>query len=305
MPHCSTKNRRNFMGSRKKTIFWEKYLLSLSFLAILFSNVAYCATYYVDNSGSPTCSNSLPYGTEANPWCTINYGITHISGGDNLYVKAATYHEDVYIAGPAGSVNKDTLIKAYPDVIIYGSGVGSGRVKIANTSHITFDGFAMTNFNQGLFVESASYITVQNCSVYNVGQEGIHIKLNSSYVTIQNCTIHDTRAWQYNGEGIYVGTAATQTPLDNTHHINIRNNTIYNTNDECIELKPGTHDSIIEGNTMYNCLTDPGITQTWWGSIEVNEAVNTNQHWDSNPNHIIQYLRQTGNEIGARHSIAK
>jgi len=293
------------MGSRKKTIFWEKYLLSLSFLAILFSNIAYCATYYVDNSGSPTCSNSLPYGTEANPWCTINYGITHISGGDNLYVKAATYHEDVYIAGPAGSVNKDTLIKAYPDVIIYGSGVGSGRVKIANTSHITFDGFAMTNFNQGLFVESASYITVQNCSVYNVGQEGIHIKLNSSYVTIQNCTIHDTRAWQYNGEGIYVGTAATQTPLDNTHHIKLRNNTIYNINDECIELKSGTHDSIIEGNTMYNCLTDPGITQTWWGSIEVNEAVNTNQHWDSNPNHIIQYLRQTGNEIGARHSIAK
>jgi parallel beta-helix repeat protein len=266
----------------------QKNLLSLSFAAILFANVAYCATYYVDNSGSPTCSNSSSYGTEANPWCTITYGIAHISGGDNLYVKAGTYHEDVYIAGPAGDVNKDTLIKAYPGVTLYGSGVDSGRVMLTNTSHITLDGFAITNFNQGLFVVSASYITVQNCSVYNVGQEGIHIKFDSSYVTVQNCTIHDTRAWKYNGEGIYVGTASSQTPLDNTHHVTIRNNIIYNTNDECIELKPGTHDSIIEGNILYNCLTDPDITQTWWGSIEVNPAVNTNQHWNSNPNHIVR-----------------
>ena len=276
------------MESQKKTTFWEKYLLLLSFGAILFSNVAYCATYYVDNSGSPACSNSSSYGTEANPWCTITYGIAHINGGDNLYVKAGIYREDVYIAGPAGSVNKDTLIKAYPGVTIYGSGVDSGRVMLVNTSHITLDGFAITNFNQGLFVVSASHITVQNCLVYNVGQEGIHIKFDSSYVTVQNCTIHDTRAWQYNGEGIYVGTASSQTPLDNTHHITIRNNTIYNTNDECIELKPGTHDSIIEGNTIYNCLTDPGIPQTWWGSIDVNQAVNNNQHWNLNPNHIIR-----------------
>jgi len=250
----------------------------------------FAGIYFVDASGSPACSDNVSNGMEAKPWCSINYGIGRIAGGDTLYVKAGTYREDIYIANPAGTASYDTIIKAYPGhtVLLNGGGVNTGRIKIANTNHITFDGFIITNYNQGLFIENADNITIQNCIIYNVGQEGLHIRLNSSYITVQNCLIHDTRAWQYNGEGIYIGTAATSTPLDNTHHIAIRNNTIYNTNDECIEIKPGTHDCVIEGNAMSHCLTDPAITQGSWGSIEIDEAVNGNQHWDSNPGHIVR-----------------
>ncbi len=266
----------------------RQHWLAIILLAILFSNTAYGADHYVDNSSAPACSDTPSYGTEANPWCTINYGIARMGRQDNLYVKAGIYREGVYINRPAGSVGKDTLIKAYPGhrVTIYGNGVNTGRVKITNTSHVTFDGFIITNFNQGLFVESAHHITVQNCTVYNVGQEGIHVLRDSSYVTIQNNRIHDTRKWQYNGEGIYVGTGS-RGPLDNTHHVTVRNNTIYNTTDEAIELKAGTHDCVVEGNTIYNCTTDPAW-QAKWGNIEVNEAIIGIQHWRSNPDHIIR-----------------
>jgi hypothetical protein len=61
----------------------------------------------------------------------------------------------VYIAGPSGTPASPTIIRAYPAdaVTITGASVSSGQVTIVNTSHITFDGFIITNFNQGLFVD--------------------------------------------------------------------------------------------------------------------------------------------------------
>src|SRR6185295_19075096 len=111
----------------------------------------------VDNSGSPPCANNASLGSEANPWCTISYGVANIGSGDDLVVKRGTYNEGVYINGPAGSAAKDTVIRTYPGhaVTIRGSG-NTGRVKITGTSYLTFDGFEVTNFNQGIFVEGAS-----------------------------------------------------------------------------------------------------------------------------------------------------
>ena len=248
--------------------------------------------FYVDNSGSPRCNNTTSGGSETNPWCTINYAIGRIKSSNTLYVKAGTYTERVYINRPAGTASKHTTIQAYPGhkVVIRSTGFsGSGRVKIEDTSYITFNGFEITNFNQGLFVENSRDILVQNCYVHDVGQEAIHVKRGSSNVTIQNCIIHDTRRYKFNGEGIYIGTSSsTQTELgvnDNTNNILIKNNEIFNTNDECIELKEGTYSVTIDGNVLSNCLLDPGITSKNWGAIDILEHEN---HYNSNPNHVVK-----------------
>jgi parallel beta-helix repeat protein len=266
-------------------------LLSMAFLlGLSMSSRAVASTiYYVDNSGSPACSNSPANGTGSNPWCTVNYGISRIAGGDTLYVKAGTYREDVYINGPAGAAVAPTIIRAYPGqtVTLLGAGVSSGRVKITDTSYITFDGFIITNFNQGLFVDNSHYITVQNNTIHHVGQEGLGVHLDSSFIIIQNNTVHDTRQWQYNGEGIYVGHGSTASP-DNTNNVTVRSNTIYNTNDEGIEIKPGTHDCVIEGNNVSYALLDPVYSGAGAGAIEINESINGNQVWASDPQHIVR-----------------
>lgn len=256
---------------------------------VMSSRAAAAATFYVDNSGSPACSNSPANGSASSPWCTINYGISRMAGGDALYVKAGTYDEDVYISGPAGTAGASTIIRAYPGgtVTIVGAGLSSGRVKIVNTSYITVDGFIITNFNQGLFVDNSQFITVQNNTVHHVGQEGIGVHLDSSYVTIQNNTVHDTRQWQYNGEGIYVGHGSSASK-DNSHHVTVRNNTVYNTNDEGIEIKPGTHDCVVEGNNVSRALLDPAYSGPGAGSIEINQSINGNQVWTSDPHHIVR-----------------
>jgi parallel beta-helix repeat protein len=115
-----------------------------------------------------------------------------------------------------------------------------------------------------------------------VGQEGIHVLDNSSNVLIEDCHVYDTRQWQFNGEGIYVGTGSGG-PLDNTNNITIRNNLIHDTIDEGIELKPATHDCIVEGNTLYNIET-----ASWFGAIEVGPTQLGAQSYGSNPNHIIR-----------------
>jgi len=248
-------------------------------------SMAHAASYYADNSGSPACSDALSYGTEAKPWCTLSYAIARISGGDDLYVKSGIYAEtSLYISGPSGTSGKNTTIQTYPGdtVTIQGSGYNSGRVKITGSSYMTFSGFKVTKFNQGIYVENSHHITLQNCVVYDMGQEAIHVNANSDYITIENCTIHDTGKNGANGEGIYIGTGSAG-PLDNTNNVIIKNNTIYSTTDEGIELKSGTYDCIVDGNTLHdiNIVSSVGV-------IEVNEALLGVQHWDSNPNHIIR-----------------
>src|SRR5262249_46520834 len=136
----------------------------------------------------------------------------------------------VYMDGPSGSLGEPTTIRAYPGhtVILTGSGVDSGRTKIVGASYVTFDGFTITNYNQGLFVESSDHIEINNCTIHDVGQEALHVHYDSSYVTIDHATIHDTRKWMYNGEGIYIGTG-DGAPVDNTNNVTVRNSTIYNT----------------------------------------------------------------------------
>jgi hypothetical protein len=205
-------------------------------------------------------------------------------------VKNGTYREDVYISGKNGGANYITF-RNYPghSPVIRGNGVEGGRNKIINGSFLRFVGFTITNFQHGLFVEASNNVILQNLKVYDVGQEAVRIRLNSSFVTIQDSTIHDTRKWQFNGEGVYIGTSSSQQPnsppYDNTHDILVKNNTIYNTSDECIEAKEGTYNVTIDGNTMHDCLLDAGLTKPHWGAIEVMEH---KKYYGSNPNHVIK-----------------
>ncbi len=165
----------------------------------------------------------------------------------------------------------------------------SSRNKIVNSSFLKFAGFTITNIQQGLFVEASNHIILENLQVYNIGQEAVRIRSNSSFVVLRNSTIRDTRKWRYNGEGVYIGTSASQQPktppYDNTHDILVQRNTIYNTGDECVEAKEGTYNVTIDGNTMHDCLLDPGITSTSWGGVEVME----HEHfYGANPNHVIK-----------------
>jgi hypothetical protein len=247
----------------------------------------------VDNARPSACSdatNSSGGGSQARPWCTINRAVAQAEPGDVVYVKNGIYNEQVYIEGKHGGESYIT-IQSFPghSPIIEGDGVDGGRNKILASTFIKLVGFTIRNLQHGVFVEGSSNIVLANITVYNVGQEGIHIKSNSSFVTLRDSIIHDTGKWKYNGEGVYIGTSSSQQPktppYDNTHDVLLKGNKIFNTVDECIEAKEGTYNVTIDGNTLYNCLLASKNTDPGWGAIELMDA---GKYYRSNPSHVVK-----------------
>lgn len=263
-------------------------------LAILLTACrAIAATKYVDNSGSPTCANNPTNGSEAAPFCTVQYGISQISGGDTLYVKNGTYDESFTISGPTGTSPARTVISAYPGhtPVLQGTSTSAGRMKITGTAYIDFVGFEITRHNQCLYIDDdagtgspADNIRAYNIIAHNCGQEGVAIRGDVHDILLDHCTVYDTGqlGTGSNGEGVYVGGG---TSPDNSNAVTIQYCTIHDVQDEGVELKHGSHDVIVQNNTLYNCM-DPGSSfSTTGGCIEINE---TDGEYGSNPNHLVR-----------------
>lgn len=251
------------------------------------AGTARAGTFYVDNSAGSGCSNAAGAGSEANPFCTIAFGISRISGGDTLFVKTGTYAESLNnITGPSGSPGSPTVISAHPGHTPVIDNGGAGRVQFNGVSYMTFQSFVVTDMNQGIFVTASSNVIIQDNTVHHIEQEGIHVRQNSSDVLISGNTVHNIGLIDLNGEGLYIGTGSGG-PLDNTHHVTVTGNFIYDTTDECIELKPGTHDFLVEGNSCRNTGTD--FTSLAVGRcIEFERQILGAQSWSGNPNHVIR-----------------
>jgi hypothetical protein len=170
-----------------------------------------------------------------------------MKSGDSLLIKSGTYNETFNVSTSlSGTSSKRTTIQAYGNdkVTIKGIGGNGGRVAISAANFITLKGLKITNMNQGIFVQAGSHdVILESCEVCSLGQEGIHIKENSYNVLVEKCTVRDTRTWQYNGEGIYIG-SGSGFPADTSNNVTIRNCIIYNTLDEAIEFKAGTFNCI-------------------------------------------------------------
>ena len=239
------------------------------------------ATWYVDES-HPSSSDSPSNGSESKPWKTITFALRTISGGDKVLVKNGTYNEDgLYIdADSSGSLGKETTIAAYPGHSPVFRGLGNtGRIAVDGVSYFTIDGFDISNLNQCIQIRNGSHhITVRNCKVHDCGNELIRVLGNCHDVLFENNIVHDGGSLGgSNGEGFYIGSAGT---VDNSYNVTIRGNTIYNTKSEGVELKPGTHDCIVEGNNV--SVSNTGDVRA--SSIEVDYVRN----YGSNPNHIVR-----------------
>ncbi len=277
---------------RAHAVFFRLFQLTTFAGFWIVSHAATGATY-VDNSGVAACSDSPGNGSTSNPWCTVAYGISRIGSGETLYVKNGTYNESFTIKGPAGTPAAHTIISAYPGhvPVLRGSGFNSGRIKITGTSYIDFSGFVITNHNQGLYIDDdggtgtpPNHITVTDVTVHDVGQEGVAIRGGTTNILLDRVTVYNTgrNGTSTNGEGIYIGGGNAP---DNTSTITVRNSTIHDTQDEGIELKGGTHDCVIEGNTLYSNLSPGSAYSSGGGAIEINNPSGT---YGSNPNHLIR-----------------
>jgi hypothetical protein len=159
-------------------------------------------------------------------------------------------------------------------------------VYVNRYSWIVLDSLDLYRFTKGIVIDGTSTnIIVRNSHVSYIRDECIRIKTDSNNVTIENSVIHHC-GQTGNGEGVYVGTDPLQAGAvpDRTANVTIKNNEIYNTPAEAIELKAGTSNCIVQNNLIHDI------------TVKDNGAIHTG-HWVDPliiPNHLIDSNRIYG-----------
>lgn len=150
-------------------------LVATMFVLALFSSTA-CTSfasaniYYVAPTGSNTNSGSIN-----DPFKTIQKGVSALTAGDTLLIRAGTYPEKVTIENSGLSMGIIT-IKNYPGekVIISGINTAGANLSIENKSYIRIEGLEVCNNSgndtpMGISIEGAgTNLQIINNKVYGI-----------------------------------------------------------------------------------------------------------------------------------------
>jgi parallel beta-helix repeat protein len=249
------------------------------------------STYYV----APGGSDSSP-GTLAQPFATVNQGVSVLTPGDTLYLRGGTYNEALLNDIPSGTATAPVTISAYPGEAVtlqapasgYGRGIDlSGSFQYIRILNLTLDGSLTTGndsadgikISYGNTNEFAHDILVSDCTIAHFGSQGILITSDptmgdaTDHNQILNCNIYDNGAARAElGHGMYV----------ESDYNTIQACTIHDNSGNGIQVYGGnatTSDSVdsyntISNNRIYNngfntpSHGDCGLT-VWYGTDNV------------------------------------
>ncbi|MBD1909288.1 right-handed parallel beta-helix repeat-containing protein [Leptolyngbya sp. FACHB-8] len=210
---------------------------------------------YVSTTGND--NNSGISATSA--FRTASKALSMVRPGETIVFAAGNY-PSLTISGKNGTASAPITIKTSGAAVFSSGSYSSGAgVSIRDSSNIILDGVVAKRSLFGIMGERITNTTIRNSEVYDIGQEGIHVRAQSSYVLIAQNKIHDTgmRGGTYAnyGEGVYVGFGAAGGENDGTHHVAVHRNEIYRTSVEAIDLKRGLHNIIAEYNNIHDINT--------------------------------------------------
>ncbi|WP_435236773.1 right-handed parallel beta-helix repeat-containing protein [Psychromonas sp. PT13] len=128
-------------------------------------------------------------------------------------------------------------------------------------SYIYIQDIEVMNGRTGIALDQADYVTIDNVTVHEVGQAGIHLRDGSSYNIVKNSTVYNTGLYNVKyGEAVYIGSdytkwdgtgksSRTYDPAVNYNQI-LTNTLGPNVTAEHIDVKEGSSYSYIIGNTF-------------------------------------------------------
>jgi hypothetical protein len=303
----------------------RKLILFAAFFA-LAPFTAEAKTIYVNNSGSPACSDSTAYASNSasSPWCTLGralWGNANRStpnpgqaavAGDTVLVTAGTYTAPgtgTRFGVAFNPVNAGTsegariIIQAVGTVNLRSTGTAGGPIIGSNgKNYITWDGFTVdetTYYSLGTgeqgncVVNAANYVTIKNCTLIGntsaVPDQNHHAIFysESNYGYIYNNTIRDVKGPDENVAGIY------EYGSDN---LLIEHNNIYNCSSG-IWLKGSVADSItVRFNKIYD-VTNIGIRNGATTGSNTNHLIYQNLIYNAGDGIVTYYNVGAGNKI--------
>jgi parallel beta-helix repeat protein len=156
----------------------------------------------------------------------------------------------------AGTATQPITLSGSRKAILEGSSLTKGYVLLlSGANYWVINGISITGAQKGIVLDQSNHDTITNVAVYNIGDEGIHVRDFSSDNTISGSTVTETgKSAPAYGEGIYLGSANSNWATysggkpDNSDRNIVTNNTISLTGAENIDIKEGTTGGIITYN---------------------------------------------------------
>lgn len=177
--------------------------------------------------------------------------------GDTIALDAGVYIGR-FVASVTGTADAPITLCGPVDAILDGNDVDGGYVLHLDTvSHWIVQGFTIRGGQKGLMADGVTHSVIRGLTVSEIGDEGIHLRATSTDNLVTDNTISDTgmRKPKF-GEGIYIGTAESNwcdisdCEPDRSDRNVIENNTILRTTAESIDIKEGTSEGVVRGNSF-------------------------------------------------------
>lgn len=208
----------------------------------------------------------------------------------------------------AGTAAKPFWLCGGPGAVLQTGDAGSGAaLRVGSSSYVGLSGFSVRSSLQGVMIKGSSGVVVTGLSVSGTGYEGIHAYAFSQDVVIRGNRVERSGSTDVAfGEGIYIGTSdrrwdeVTGGRPDATHHVAVLDNTIIDAGAEPIEVKMGTYDGLVQGNTIRG--HQPGSRAIGWVLVTGNDwVVRDNSGQDAVTNGYV--LMRQGTEYGHDNSV--
>lgn len=239
-------------------------------------------TYYVAPKGDDTQTGR----DKSKPLASIQKALNLAQPGDTVELADGEYWENIHSARN-GKAKSPITLKGTKKAIIKGHDSYNRIVEITH-DHLHLDGFKIDGkvgsagtkadyrdkliYAQGTEPEAGvKGLKLTNLHIENAGGECIRLRYFAVQNEIANNTIRNCGAYDFvlgeggkNGEGIYIGTAPEQrkdgrnptTGLDESRRNWVHHNTIHTNGNECVDIKEGSTENIVEHNACSGQL-DP------------------------------------------------
>jgi hypothetical protein len=185
----------------------------------------------------------------------LQTALTNALPGDDIVIAAGTYSGKFTIS-KNGAVNHRIKLTGKNNVIFDAQNYNSGYALYVTASYWDIANINITNGLKGIMTDSASYNNYIGIKVYDIGEEGIHLRKYSKHNVISNCNVYNTGLKTADfGEGIYIGSAKSNwATYSNGIEDRCDSNTVFHCmigpdcKAECTDIKEGTTGGLIKEN---------------------------------------------------------
>ena len=173
---------------------------------------------------------------------------------------AIQMHDGIYTGNFATKNSGTAANRIYlcggPGAVMDGGDTKKGYVfHLDGASYWVLSGFTVRNGQKGIVTDSTNGSVIENLTVTNIGDEGIHLRTNSSSnVVIGNTVGHTGSNNAKYGEGIYIGSAVSnwctysKCTADASNYNMIAENVVSDTTAENVDIKEGTVGGVVKNN---------------------------------------------------------